>query len=211
MASYKIENHCFPGEGIDIIRVKRSCEYNPWKFDKKEFGRRLKSARKRANLSQEELANLVGVNKITISYYETGNREDMNPSISTVYKIARILDVSIDWLCGASYIPDVPKMTDEVYREIYLHMLIDLLDRADKSDEYTFNTRYYKIPRRGLPSALKGELETIDHLHFQKRINNEEYESKKVEVWRSYSDYTIEDALDSVFDKKKEYSMVSKD
>ena len=117
-------------------------------FDKYKFGKRLKAARKRALLTQEELADIIGVDKITLSNYETARRKDVNPSIETVYKIAATLKVSIDWLCGFSTYADIPDITEEIYRELYLRMAMDLMSRADRNKKFTRNKRYYKITRK---------------------------------------------------------------
>ena len=67
---YHKNNQYFSEDKIASFLQRESTELIPKQFDKKEFGRRLKSARERSLLSQEELAELVGINKITMSYYE---------------------------------------------------------------------------------------------------------------------------------------------
>lgn len=61
------------------------------------FGTILKELRLERNMKQEDLAKLLGINKNTISKYETGKRE---PSIDMLIKIADIFDVSVDYLVG---------------------------------------------------------------------------------------------------------------
>lgn len=51
----------------------------------------LKDLRKKANLTQEELAQRVGVRKSAICMYEKGTRV---PSVGTLRKLARALSVS---------------------------------------------------------------------------------------------------------------------
>jgi transcriptional regulator with XRE-family HTH domain len=58
---------------------------------------RLKEARKRKKLTQEELANLVNTKNKTISNYETGYS---TPSNDMLDNLADVLDVSVDWLLG---------------------------------------------------------------------------------------------------------------
>lgn len=53
----------------------------------------LKQIRKEAHLTQEELANCVGVRRETISQLESGKG---NPSLLTVLKVAKVLKVSVD-------------------------------------------------------------------------------------------------------------------
>lgn len=62
-----------------------------------EFGKRLKQIRESRNMSQDELANLLGTSKQVISRYETAQR---TPKITTVYEYAQKLGVSIEQLTG---------------------------------------------------------------------------------------------------------------
>ncbi|MGN0375393.1 MAG: helix-turn-helix domain-containing protein [Butyrivibrio sp.] len=62
-----------------------------------EFGDRLKSLRKQKNLTQKQLADLVGVKNSIISFYEVGDRL---PSLEIVKKLAAVLHVSTDYLLG---------------------------------------------------------------------------------------------------------------
>lgn len=61
------------------------------------IGERLKKARKEYGMKQEELAEILGVKKSTISLYES-NKYD--PSDSAKVKIAQNFDVSLDYLLG---------------------------------------------------------------------------------------------------------------
>ena len=51
--------------------------------ERKELGNRLKQARKEKGLSQEELANLIGLKVGTVSKYEQGDRHSGNRKAST--------------------------------------------------------------------------------------------------------------------------------
>lgn len=57
-----------------------------------EVGSRIKSQRKKHGISQEKLAELSGLNTSYIGQIERG---DKNPSIETVYKIAKSLNISL--------------------------------------------------------------------------------------------------------------------
>ena len=56
-------------------------------------GQIIEDARKKANLTQEELANLVGSNKSYISRIENGKTE---PKVSTFYRIVGALGLSVN-------------------------------------------------------------------------------------------------------------------
>lgn len=62
-----------------------------------EFGRRLKLLRKQKNLTQKQLADLIGVKNSIISFYEVGDRI---PSPEIIIKLAAILHTSTDYLLG---------------------------------------------------------------------------------------------------------------
>lgn len=61
------------------------------------LGERLKIARIRKGLSQEQVANIVGKKVGTISSYETGN---VTPSVEILMKLAAAYSVSTDYLLG---------------------------------------------------------------------------------------------------------------
>lgn len=61
------------------------------------LGVRLKRAREVKGLTQQEVANKLGVSNGTISGYERGYRD---PDTDTLNKMADLYDVSLDWLSG---------------------------------------------------------------------------------------------------------------
>ena len=62
-----------------------------------DFGEKLKLLRKRSGLSQEQLAQRLGVTKGMVSSYETSMRM---PSYPVLLKIAQLFHVSTDVLLG---------------------------------------------------------------------------------------------------------------
>lgn len=56
---------------------------------------RMKELRARYDMTQEDLANMVGVRRETIGFLEKGK---YNPSLKLAYKVARCLQTSIDEL-----------------------------------------------------------------------------------------------------------------
>ena len=63
----------------------------------KLFCERLKSLRLEKKISQPELAQLVGVSKGMISFWENSINE---PTISNLIKLCQIFEVSADYLLG---------------------------------------------------------------------------------------------------------------
>ena len=65
------------------------------------FGKKLKMARIRAGLTQEELAEKVGISRGSIARYELG---EMEPKLENLISLSEILDISTDYLLGLSRI-----------------------------------------------------------------------------------------------------------
>lgn len=59
------------------------------------FNERLKQARERAELTQAQVAAMLGIAKSTYSGYETGKSE---PSMNSIANLMRLLDVSPEFL-----------------------------------------------------------------------------------------------------------------
>ena len=76
-----------------------------------EFGKKLKDLRKSQKLTQQQLADRIGVAKSVISYYESGDRY---PSYDVLIKISRIFHVTTDYLFGIERkrILDVSDLSD---------------------------------------------------------------------------------------------------
>ena len=62
-----------------------------------ELGNRLRQLRKDRNLTQQQLAELIGVKNSVISFYEVGDRI---PSPEVLRKLALALHVTADYLLG---------------------------------------------------------------------------------------------------------------
>ena len=62
-----------------------------------DFGTRLKELRNQAGLTQKQLAELVGVTKSVVSFYELRER---TPSPEILVKLASVFHVSSDFLLG---------------------------------------------------------------------------------------------------------------
>ena len=70
------------------------------------FSETLKALRKEFSLTQQELANHVGVSKSSINMYERGERE---PSIDKLTDIAKFFDVGVEYLIGLSPFKNIEK------------------------------------------------------------------------------------------------------
>lgn len=97
----------------------------------KIFIKRLVELMEEKDMTQCELANLIGTTNVTISRYISGER---NPRIEIVAKIAEVFNVSIDYLLGISnsrFISDVSTYSNFSKIEYTLNKL-DLLNYDKK-------------------------------------------------------------------------------
>lgn len=101
------------------------------------FKERLKKARLKAGFtSQDVFAKKVGVNRVTINYYEQGSRK---PDIEVFMRIAEVLNVSYDYLLGYSDTPireyhDTKEITGLTDDAINLLNIIVKKARKEKSN-----------------------------------------------------------------------------
>ncbi|WMJ84447.1 helix-turn-helix domain-containing protein [Oscillospiraceae bacterium LTW-04] len=61
------------------------------------FSERLRAERKKAKLTQEQMANQLGITRAAYTLYETDKTQ---PTLETATKIAEILKTSLDYLTG---------------------------------------------------------------------------------------------------------------
>lgn len=96
-------------------------------------GERIQAARKRAGLTQEQLAQKINSATITIRQYESGKRE---PRIDQLRKISAALEVSLMYLLGAG--PQGTNTLDEA-TENYKGFNM----RLAKKDGYKFDLQLF--------------------------------------------------------------------
>jgi len=70
-----------------------------WETEQAIFPSKLSELMKERKVSQETLANAIGVKRQTVSLYKTGQS---SPSADQLCKIAKFFNVSADWLLGLS-------------------------------------------------------------------------------------------------------------
>ena len=73
-------------------------------------GKILEERRKDLNLTQAEVAELIGVTQPVIHYYETGK---VTPSAGVLFRIAELISVSTDKLLGLEVRGDVGSVQHE--------------------------------------------------------------------------------------------------
>ena len=101
-------------------------------IDMQLFRQRLRYRLKQLNMKQYQLAEKAGVSKSIIEKWLHGKNDDYSgikkdyiPSLETVYKVSKVLGVSIDWLVNSDYDIDCVTVTNQ-----QIHDLIGLNDNG---------------------------------------------------------------------------------
>ena len=73
---------------------------------------KLVEARGLADLSQQKLADKIGVNRATVAGYERAN---LSPRMTTIHRLAKALGASVEFLCDTASQPGAPaRRSDEL-------------------------------------------------------------------------------------------------
>lgn len=91
------------------------------------FSKRIAALRKQRKMTQEELADALGISRAALSHYEQGRRE---PDFETVQKIASFFGVSTDYLLGRTDDPTPPKIPGSALKGI----LRSILEKEKEKD-----------------------------------------------------------------------------
>lgn len=92
-------------------------------MDTTKFSARLKRARNKAKMTQDELAQKAGMTQSKVSTYESEKNQSV-PGLDAAAALAVALGVSLDWLAGIS---DDEKTDAEISGQDFLRKLIGLL------------------------------------------------------------------------------------
>ena len=99
-----------------VPETKNTCE--------QVFGKRLKELRKEHGYTIEQFADMVGISKSTLGYYENDKRM---PDIEILARISNVLNVSADYLIGR---------TNTTVRKGKLKTVCDFTGLSDQAAEY---------------------------------------------------------------------------
>lgn len=92
------------------------------------YGKRLTYLRKKKNLSQQDLSEILSLNRSTYARYE---REHTQPDFETLRKLADFFDVSVDFILGRS---DDPRMYTRPDGQIAI--VVDKIDKLMDHSKY---------------------------------------------------------------------------
>ncbi|MCM1165922.1 MAG: helix-turn-helix domain-containing protein [Lachnospiraceae bacterium] len=107
-----------------------------------DFGLILRNLRERANLTQKQLGNRIGVSEGMISRYENNMSE---PPFDKIRNLAAVFNVSMDYLAGMEKkkMLSAQRLTDE-----QTNILIDLIDLfmlQNEKQKPTLSLEQYKV------------------------------------------------------------------
>lgn len=99
------------------------------------LGNRIKSAREKMGITQEELAGDVGISRAAVARYESG---EIEPKIKNLIAIATRLNVTTDYLLGIEIRQKEPltkNMSDEAIKalEIFISEIIKNNEKESKT------------------------------------------------------------------------------
>ena len=98
-----------------------------------DYGKNIREARKKAGLTQKDLADFSGVAKITIQQYEAGKRQ---PRLEQLMKLADTMEINIDELLGVNPLPPKEVAYDpEVFSE---RIEVEKSDEIEKLASFLF-------------------------------------------------------------------------
>jgi transcriptional regulator with XRE-family HTH domain len=129
------------------------------------FSTRLRELRTKANISQQELAKIIGTSKSSINMYERGERE---PGLETVGALADYFDVRTDYLLGKTDDKRSPRNAKkynklilqalENHRKLYGYDRKQLEELLDWEDMYSDLENGRTLGDEGLLKTIQGML-----------------------------------------------------
>ena len=111
-------------------------------------GKRIKELRKSKNLTQQKLADLINVTKVSICCYEKGTR---TPNLETFIDLVNVLETTPDYLLGRDV--KVVSENDENYSVVLPIEDIQIIKEIRKNDKLISYLR--NDPKRGVEYISK--------------------------------------------------------
>ena len=115
------------------------------------FTERLKELRKERNLTQDELGDAVGLQRVNISHYEKGNRW---PQVEGLIALAQYFGVTTDYLLGISDYRNYPKQD---VKTIAGKLIMQIEDATEKAkNQLAEADQHEESQRRRKRLSIKG-------------------------------------------------------
>lgn len=130
------------------------------------YGDAIRSARKKAGLTQKELAEKTGLAEITIRQYENNKREPRN---ETLQKISIALNIPVSELAPGLFLSKLTSMIDEFKKNGMIEYCEDETGELHEINEEYIISQVKQLNYKGLAR--------IDH-HIQDLLKIPEYQKK---------------------------------
>ncbi len=112
---------------------------------------RLREARKKARLSQQQVADYIGISQNTYSYWEN---EKYNVDSESLRKLSELFNTSVDYLLGKDF--SIPKskgvripVLGQVQAGIPIDAIEEILDYEEISEDMATSGDYFALQVRG--------------------------------------------------------------
>ena len=111
-------------------------------------GQRVKTLRKAKNLTQQNLADMINVTKVSICCYEKGTR---TPNLDTFIDLVNVLETTPDYLLGRDI--DVVSEDEEKYHMVFPKEDIEIIKEIRKNNDFVKYLR--EDPKRRVEYIIK--------------------------------------------------------
>lgn len=98
-----------------------------------EIGLRIKSEREYRELTQQDIANKIGVDKSTIQRYEAGTIQKIK--LPVISAIAKVLKVNPSWIVGKSENKEYTEHTEIFLEDAYFNFAKEMQDNNVSVDD----------------------------------------------------------------------------
>lgn len=106
------------------------------------LGDRIAEKRKQKKMTQEEVANKLGIPRSTYSNYELNNRE---PDVETLNMLSELFDCSVDWLTGNKKNNNV---VIDYERDGIIEKVVDEFGKLTSEDQEHFLRLLERMPKK---------------------------------------------------------------
>lgn len=145
------------------------------------YQNKIREIRKSLNISQEELANSIGVNRATISKYESGA---ISPTLAILSAIAAALDVSVADLLGVE-----PSEQLEKLKKNFPNAPINIVDGKPQITLVKGNVIYSGSRSDIVQKRIKAAMDKLND-------NGQEVAAERIEELTKIPDYQKESSED---------------
>ena len=111
-------------------------------------GFKIREARKALGMSQDALAEKLGVSKVTICWYETGER---TPSLKHLLKLTEILNITLDEIVGK----EVSVVSEEDEKYVVKMSQKDIKILNEIKERKKFYKKLYRNPKKTLDLIIE--------------------------------------------------------